>query len=230
MLRKIIIVLTVLLPVTFQCLKGQDVEFPELEIEQDSIVLAADTFFQEKKEMTKPSEKLKEPSDNGSTFAPDPMKAVWYSSLMPGLGQIYNRRYWKLPIVIGGYLGLTYATSWNARYYKDYSVAYRDAMDDDPKTNSYLNFLPVGTVDATLDKSWLQNALKSKKDMYRRNRDLCIISMVGLYLVCMVDAYVDAQLFQFDISPDLSLRVMPAIIEPSGFRSASYGLQCAITF
>lgn len=166
-------------------------------------------------------------------FTPDPMKAVWYSALFPGLGQIYNRRYWKLPIVIGGYMGLIYATSWNNRYYTDYSMAYRDIMDNDPTTNSYINFLPYNNrndefVNANLD--WLKGSLKRKKDFYRRNRDLCIISMVGLYLVCMIDAYVDAQLYQFDISPDVSMQLLPAVITPAPYSRASLGLQCAITF
>ena len=82
-----------------------------------------------------------EPIPDSLVFNPDPMKAVWYSALCPGLGQIYNRRYWKLPIVIGGYMGLIYATSWNGRYYTDYSNAYRDIMDSDPTTNSFINFL-----------------------------------------------------------------------------------------
>ena len=55
-------------------------------------------------------------------FVPDPIKAVWYSALCPGLGQIYNRRYWKLPIIVGGYLGLAYATNWNNNMLRDYTV------------------------------------------------------------------------------------------------------------
>lgn len=163
-------------------------------------------------------------------FAPDPMKAVWYSALFPGLGQIYNRKYWKLPLVVGGYMGLTYGLSWNNRYYKDYSTAYRDAVDNDPNTKSYMDFLPSYMDEASLDMEWLQNSLKKRKDYYRRNRDLCIISMVGLYLLCMVDAYVDAQLYNFSITPDLSMRVAPAVIEPSRLHPSMFGLQCALTF
>lgn len=207
-------------------LKAQTTEFPELVItENDSIVWTpADSAA------VVVGTPVPEEADT-SRFSPDPMKAVWYSALFPGLGQIYNRRYWKLPIVIGGFMGLTYATTWNGRYYKDYSIAYRDAMDDDPSTKSYLNFLPPHQRDEeNLDMAWLQSSLKRKKDSYRRYRDLCIISMIGVYLVCMVDAYVDAQLYNFNISPDVALKVTPAVIEPSRFNQASIGLQCAITF
>lgn len=163
-------------------------------------------------------------------FTPNPTRAVWLSALFPGLGQIYNRRYWKLPIIVGGYVGLAYATSWNNGMLKDYTKAYSDAMDNDPNTKSYMNFYPSTTREEDIDMSWLQRVLKSKKDFYRRNRDLCIISMVGLYLLCMVDAYVDASLAHFDITPDLSMQVKPAVIEPQIGRLPSVGLQCAVSF
>ena len=69
-------------------------------------------------------------------FNLNPTRAVWLSALCPGLGQIYNRRYWKLPIVVGGFVGLSYATSWNNRMLTDYTKAYRDIMDSDPTTKS----------------------------------------------------------------------------------------------
>ena len=75
-------------------------------------------------------------------FNPDPQRALWLSALCPGLGQIYNRRYWKLPIVVGSFVGLSYGASWNNRMYRDYSKAYRDVMDDDPDTRSYMDFFP----------------------------------------------------------------------------------------
>ena len=163
-------------------------------------------------------------------FNPDPNRALWLSVLCPGLGQIYNRRYWKVPIVVGGYVGLAYATSWNNRMLSDYTKAYRDIMDSDPNTKSYMDFYPSTTKEEDIDKTWLTKALKSKKDFYRRNRDLCIISMVGLYLLCMVDAYVDASLANFDITPDLSMKVKPAVIEPQLGKLPAVGLQCAVSF
>ncbi|MBO5053010.1 MAG: hypothetical protein J6C44_02100 [Muribaculaceae bacterium] len=163
-------------------------------------------------------------------FNPSPTRAVWLSALFPGLGQIYNRRYWKLPIVVGGFMGLGYATSWNNNMLNDYQRAYRDIMDSDPSTNSYMDFFPPTTSEADLDKTWLTNLLKSRKDFYRRNRDLCIIGMVGVYLLAMVDAYVDASLSHFDISPDLSMDVTPALIPDARSSLPGIGLSWAFNF
>lgn len=165
-----------------------------------------------------------------TTFSPDPTRAVWMSALFPGLGQIYNRRYWKLPIIVGGYLGLSYATSWNNNMLKDYQQAYLDIMDDDPSTNSYMNFFPPNTVESNLDRAWLERLLRSRKNFYRRNRDLCIICMVGVYALAMVDAYVDASLSHFDISPDLSIDWSPAVIPDQRGKMPGIGLNWALNF
>lgn len=164
------------------------------------------------------------------TFKPDPKKAIIYSAIFPGLGQIYNRKYWKLPIVYGGFIGLSYAISWNNRYYVDYSQGYKDIMDDDPDTDSWKNFLSYGQDPDSIDKEWLKDVMKRRKDFYRRYRDLSIIGTVAVYALCIVDAYVDAQLFDFDMSQDLSFRVEPVIIPKTKFSSNSLGLYCSITF
>lgn len=163
-------------------------------------------------------------------FNPSPTRAVWLSALFPGLGQIYNRRFWKLPLVVGAYLGLGYGTSWNNKMLRDYTQAYRDIMDNDPNTRSYMDFFPNNYKEEDLDRQWLQQVLKSRKDYYRRNRDLCIISMVGVYLLAMVDAYVDASLSHFDISPDLSMDVAPAMLPDGRNRLPSFGLVWAFNF
>ena len=163
-------------------------------------------------------------------FNPSPDRAVWMSALFPGLGQLYNRRYWKLPIIIGGFMGLAYATTWNNGMLTDYTRAYRDIMDNDPGTNSYMDFFPPTTTESSLDKTWLTNLLQSRKNFYRRNRDLCIICIVGVYLLAMVDAYVDASLSHFDITPDLSMDVYPSLFqEQKGMRPA-IGLNWALNF
>ena len=163
-------------------------------------------------------------------FNPSPERAVWMSALFPGLGQIYNRRYWKLPIVVGGFMGLGYATNWNNGMLQEYSQAYRDLMDNDPSTKSYMDFFPPNTKEESLNKTWLINVMKSRRDFYRRNRDLCIISCVGLYLLCMVDAYVDASLAHFDISPDLSIDWSPAIGIDRTEGKLNVGIQWAFNF
>lgn len=168
--------------------------------------------------------------ERDATFNPNPTRAVWMSALIPGLGQVYNRRYWKLPIVVGAYLGLGYATSWNNGMLTDYQRAYRDIMDNDPDTKSYMDFFPPTTQESDLDKTWLTNILKSRKNFYRRNRDLCIIAMVGVYFLAMVDAYVDASLSHFDISPDLSMDIVPALIGESRGQRPAFGINWSLNF
>ena len=163
-------------------------------------------------------------------FIPDPTRAVWLSALCPGLGQIYNRRYWKLPIVIGGYMGLGYGASWNNSMLRDYTRGYNDLMDNDPSTKSYMDFFPPNTVEESLNRDWLERTLKHRKDYFRRNRDLCIIAMVGVYLVAVVDAYVDASLTNFDISPDLSMQFHPALMQTLGSPWPAVGVQWAVNF
>lgn len=168
--------------------------------------------------------------DGKKIFNPSPTRAVWLSALFPGLGQIYNRRYWKLPIIVGGFMGLGYGMNWNNTQYQDYSRAYRDLLDNDPSSNSYMNFFPPNVSEDSLDKTWLTSVMKSRKDYYRRNRDLCIICMVGVYLLCMVDAYVDASLAHFDISPNLAMELAPAVMVEPGLRLPKLGLNWGFTF
>ena len=163
-------------------------------------------------------------------FNPNPMRAMWLSALCPGLGQIYNRRYWKLPIVIGAFVGLTYGMTWNNRMLNDYSKAYRDITDNDPNTRSYMDFYPPTVQESELDKTWLTSTLKSRKDYYRRYRDICIISLAAVYILNVVDAYVDASMMHFDVSPDLSMRWGPTVIDNNITPLPSVGLGCALSF
>lgn len=136
-------------------------------------------------------------------YKPDPQKAVWASVLCPGLGQLYNRRYWKLPFIGAGIVGIAYAIHWNSKYYNAYTNAYRDILDDDPSTDSYLKLMPAGTV--ITDPSYLKFVVSNRQQKYRRQRDLSYMGAAGLYVLCILDAFVDAQLYDFDISPDLSV-------------------------
>lgn len=165
-------------------------------------------------------------------FVPNPKRALWLSLVLPGAGQIYNRKYWKLPFIYGGFLGCTYALMWNQQMYRDYSQAYLDIMDDDPRTCSYLEMLPP-RYDITGREEQFKKLFKRKKDFYRRYRDLSAFCFVGVYLLSVVDAYVDAQLSEFDISPDLSMSVRPAVMETQGIstgRNTAYGVGCCLTF
>ena len=169
-------------------------------------------------------------------FKPNPTKAVLLG-LVPGLGQIYNRKYWKLPIVYGGLMGCMYAITWNNRNYQDYSEAYKDIMyDAATHPNNPEAWSQTWQVLTSLDPSSVINdsnfkdRLKRQKDYYRRYRDLSIIITVGVYALTLVDAYVDAQLFDFDISPDLSMRVEPVVTPKTSVTPRSYGLNCCLKF
>ena len=147
---------------------------------------------------------------NVPDFNPIPAKAVWYAALFPGGGQIYNRKYWKLPIIYGGYLGLIYGYQWNQRYYKTYSNAYRDLVLNSPNA-SYKDFLPPN-YDVNGRRDYLERVFKRKKNSYRNYRDYCVVGMIGVYLVAMVDAYVDASLYHFDVSPELGADNRPTLM------------------
>lgn len=160
-------------------------------------------------------------------YKPDPVKVVWMGAILPGYGQILNRKYWKLPLVYGGFMGCAYAIIWNSATYEKYRTAYRDIIDNDPTTNTFITALPKGyTVETFGGLSYYTSALKTAQDSYRRSRDLSILGSVGFYALTLVDAYVDAQLFDFDISPDLSLRIAPAILPNSSTQLSVLGLQC----
>lgn len=172
---------------------------------------------------------------NKPEFKPDSKKAVIYSAIFPGLGQLYNRKYWKLPIVFGGAVGLTYAITWNGARYSEYRDAYGDFVLNPTTTDSWHDFIsssesPEDYLNNASARESLTSSLKRGKDFYRRNRDLAIIVAVGVYALCMLDAYVDAQLYDFDISPDLSMRVEPMVWMPTPYSKASIGLQCRIIF
>lgn len=192
----------------------------------DSVTIAADTANVRRKR-------------DWATWKPDAKRALWLALVVPGAGQIYNRKYWKLPIFYGGFVGCAYAMRWNNMMYRDYSQAYLDIMDDDPNTQSYNQFLHLGTQINSSNQSHWQEVFRKRKDRYRRWRDLSFFVMVGVYALSVIDAYVDASLSEFDISPDLSLHVSPAIINGNSggsaawtnpFKTSGVGMQCAITF
>lgn len=174
------------------------------------------------------------PQKDWSTWRPDPKRALWLALVIPGGGQIYNRKYWKLPLVYGGFLGCLYAMNWNNSQYKDYSQAFLDISDNDPGTASYNKFLHLGTQITPANEERYKEIFRKRKDKFRRWRDLSFFCLCGVYALSVIDAYVDAELSVFDISKDLSLRVEPTIINThtsnNPFDSSSIGLQCSVNF
>lgn len=204
----------------------------------DSVKMPVDSVLtaQDSSNLAKLNQSLKpvKKKRDWSTWHPEAKRAMWMALVLPGAGQIYNRKYWKLPIIYGGFVGCAYAITWNNQMYHDYSQAYLDIMDDDPNTQSYNQFLHLG---ATIDASNIdryKEIFRKRKDKFRRWRDMGVFVMIGVYAFSVIDAYVDASLSEFDISDDLTLRVEPTVMNDkrtnNPFKSASLGLQCSLKF
>ena len=174
-----------------------------------------------------------EPSE--LSWKPDPLKSTWLGIIVPGLGQIYNRSYWKLPIVYGGFMGCGFAIATNNEKYNAYKEAYRDIVTDANNISSnplksYNALMPEGyTMERLGGVSGYTNILRDRQNSYRRYRDISIVVAIAVYALSIIDAYVDAQLFDFDISDELSLNIEPQIyMDTEQRRSAE--LKLAITF
>ena len=198
----------------------------------DSVCQQADSLAAAS--LLKKEKKIKMPRD-WSTWRPNPQRAMWLAMVIPGGGQIYNRKYWKLPIIYGGIIGCVYAINWNNMMYKDYSQAYLDIMDSDPNTCSYNKFLHLGRQINKSNEERYKQIFKSRKDKYRRWRDMSVFCLIGVYAFSVIDAYVDAQLSEFDISKDLTLRVEPTMLNSSGngsnhWNNMTPGVNCSLKF
>ncbi|OAQ40401.1 hypothetical protein A5893_05485 [Pedobacter psychrophilus] len=152
-----------------------------------------------------------------STKLQNPRKAVLRSAILPGWGQARNRKWWKVPLVYGGFVGLGLIYNFNNKFYKETLAEsqFRKANPNLGRDSSFLFSQYRGIPD---------NQIFGAKDFYRRNRDLSLYSMVGFWGLQMVDAYIDAKLATFDVSDDLTLKVSPSIYSPTygslGFKTA----------
>ncbi len=169
---------------------------------------------------------------------PDAGKAVWLGAIVPGAGQIYNGSYWKLPIVYGAFMGCGYAIGWTNNRYTGYKTAYLDLYNDrkagtvseDP-SKSYIAVIPEGyNLERVGGAARWESTLKNQQSIYRRYRDYSILATVLVYALSMIDAYVDAQLFDYDISPNLSLNIEPQIYYDIQQQQKSAELKLAIQF
>ncbi len=159
-----------------------------------------------------------------------PKKAAVFSAILPGLGQAYNKKYWKIPIIYAGFGTLGYFISWNNKNYKVLRLAFSDLTDGNPDTNSYLDLEAVKyyDLDNESERNQFENALNKQQNYYRRNRDLIIISTAGFYALNIIDASVDAHLFDFDISEDISFNWQPAMRSVDD--QLVYGFNCTFNF
>lgn len=136
----------------------------------------------------------------------DVKKATTLACICPGAGQIYNKSYWKVPFVIGGFASMIYCIDWNNRGYQRFKKAYNLLSDYDRNPDKY----PDGPTDEFHGR-YSASFIRNLRNNYRRNRDLCIILSGALYVLQIVDAHVDAHLKDYDISDDLSMNLEPLV-------------------
>ena len=149
-----------------------------------------------------------------TAFSPNPDRSLWLGAVIPGFGQIANRQYWKLPFVYTGFVVGGFAITWYSNEYNFFRIAHRDILDPDPTRNSYAEFMIVrgASPNDAHARTQYERIFQSARDNNRRLRDWAILISILYYGAVMLEAYVTAQLFDFDISPDLSLNIQPAII------------------
>jgi len=174
-------------------------------------------------------------------FIAEPLKATMLAFAFPGLGQIYNRKYWKIPLVYAGFGGMIYAIGFNTTRYNDYMKAYQDFTDNIKQTDSYVKFItaidqskydPVVYPDTyePSNASWVKDGLLKSVDYYKRYRDLSFIGVAAWYLLSALDANVDASLFNYDISDNLDLGIAPVQMPVPGYPGAGLTVSLRVTF
>jgi len=144
-----------------------------------------------------------------------PRKATIYSAVLPGLGQVYNRKIWKVPIVYAGLGGFGYFAYYNQHQFNRYKTAYinrQEGLADE--FNGLLS----------------SQGLLNEMDRFRRYRDLNILGFIAIYAIQIIDANVDAHLFRFDVSEDLSFNLQPALFQTGVYTPVCAGLMCHIDF
>jgi hypothetical protein len=141
-----------------------------------------------------------------TTIVHSPRTATIMSAACPGLGQVYNKNYWKVPVIYAGFAALGYGLVYTNSYYQTFKDAY------DVYRKPYLDSGVAVPTNATLtlyNKLFTIPNVQANRDYYRRYRDLCIIGMGSWYLLNILEAYVAANMFDFDTSDDLTFRIEP---------------------
>jgi len=152
-------------------------------------------------------------------FSPDPVRATMLAVALPGMGQIYNKKYWKAPIVYLGFGGVAYSINFFSSHYSEYMAAYQDLSDNVAETDSYLELIPAdpstydrmvypNSYSASLESQY-KDALLTKMDYFKKYRDFSYIGIGLWYLLTILDAHVDACLFNYDISDNLGVDIVP---------------------
>jgi hypothetical protein len=176
-------------------------------------------------------------------FKHETLKATMMAVSFPGLGQVYNRKFWKIPVVYAGFGALVYSAGFNSKYYILYMKAYQDFTDNILATDSYLKVIAPSVDRNNYDPLWnpkgydissysyYKDAMLRMVDSYKRYRDLSYIGIAGWYLLSILDANVDASLFNYDISNNLDIAVAPMQFSlPGGVVGAGINVSVRITF
>jgi len=175
------------------------------------------------------------------SFKPEPLKATMLAIAFPGMGQVYNRKYWKLPFVYAGFGALIYSISFNTKQYNEMMQAYQDFTDNIPETDSYIplvKFAEPPEYDPVLypdtydpaNASWVKDNLLEAVDYYKRYRDLSYIGIAAWYLITVLDANVDASLSNFDVTDKLNVDVSPMQLPVPGVVGTGINIRLTYTF
>lgn len=163
------------------------------------------------------------------------MRATMMAVVLPGLGQIYNRKYWKIPLVYAGFGSLIYAIGFNSSHYIDYIQAYQDFTDNNAATNRFQSIPVLNGIDPATIKpdtyAYYDGQLLRMVDYYKRYRDLSYIGIAAWYIISIIDANVDASLFNYDISNNLDVAVLQVQMPlPGGFMATGVNVSLKINF
>ncbi len=173
---------------------------------------------QQKKDISKKDSVSKEPVDS-SIIKHSPRKATIMSAILPGLGQVYNKKYWKVPLIYSGFATIGYFIVTNNQQYQIYQNAFKVRANNDTLNSAYGEFV----------NKYTQSQLQEIRDYYRRYKDLNWILGGLLYILNVVDADVDAHLFYFDVSDKLTLNWKPSFYQDYQFRNYA-GLTFKLNF
>ena len=148
-----------------------------------------------------------------------PSKAAFYSAILPGLGQIYNKKYWKAPIAIAAIGTAVYSYKWNDNRYKIFRTAFK---------RKKAGFTDLG--DDRIPADIKDDVLQNQQERFQRDRDLMLLVSIAVYVLNIIDANVDAHLKQFNVNTDLSMNIEPLLKYNVITARADYGMALKIKF
>jgi len=145
--------------------------------------------------------------------------AATFSAILPGLGQAYNKKYWKIPVIYAGIGTLGYLSYRNNTYYQNFRKAYKELSITNPNGYYYL-----------YNTTFTLSGLDAGKNYYRRNRDFYTILTIGIYVLNIIDATVDAYFFDFDVSDNLAISIKPDYYVIPCSNSVNTGIKICLNF